>query len=393
MKIKAFSMASVAVSAFSMMILSSCGGKQAQQQEAPAPEIAVMTVTPGSSELESDYPATIKGKTDIAIRPQVTGFITKVHVDEGQRVRKGQVLFTLDQVQFKANVDQAAAAVKAAQTAVSTAQMTADTKRKLLEKNIISQFEYQTADNALQQARAQLAQAEAQLVSARKNLGYTVITAPSNGVVGSIPNREGSLASPSSMEPLTTISDNSEVYAYFSLTEKDILQLVGNGERTLDNAIAQMPEVSLRLADGSMFSSKGKVATISGVLDSSTGSANVRALFANPTGVLRSGSTGSIVIPRHSENVITIPQKATFELQDRRYVYVVNDSNKVISTPIEVLGINDGKNFVVTSGLTPGQRIATEGVGTTLKDGVVIRPKAAAPAQASTAQADSVSAR
>lgn len=391
MKIMTLKSLSLTAALVAVAMISSCGGNQGQQMQMPAPEIAVMTVTPGNTELETTYPATIKGKTDIAIRPQVTGFITKVHVDEGQRVTKGQVLFTLDQVQFQAAVDQANAAVKAAETAVSTAKMTADTKRQLLEKNIISQYEYQTADNALQQARAQLAQAQAQLVSAKKNLGYTVITAPSNGVVGSIPNREGSLASPSSMEPLTTISDNSQVYAYFSLTEKDILELAGNGERTLDNAIAQMPDVQLRLADGSLYSSTGKVATISGVLDSSTGSANVRALFNNPSGVLRSGSTGSIIIPVVSENVILVPQKATFELQDRRYVYILGDSNKVVSTPITVLPNNDGKNFVVTSGLKPGDRIATEGVGTTLRDGLVINPKGVAAA-AAPAEADSTAA-
>lgn len=373
------------------LTMGSCGGNQdqaAQQQQAP--EIAVMTISTGSSELETTYPATIKGKTDIDIRPQVTGFITKVHVDEGQQVRKGQVLFTIDQVQFQAAVEQAQAAVAVAKTAVSTAQMTADNKKALLDKNIISEYEYQTAVNALQQAKAQQAQAEASLVTARKNLAYTSVTAPSDGVIGSIPNREGSLASPSSAQPLTTVSNNSQVYAYFSLTEKDILQLVGNGERTLNNAIATMPEVRLRLADGTMYSLPGKVATVSGVLDASTGASNVRALFNNPTGVLRSGASGTIIIPRNQENVILIPQKATQELQDMRYVFVVNDSNKTVQTRIQILDINDGKNFVVTEGLKPGDRIVVEGVGTIVKDGMAIKPKTAesAPTQAAATPAD-----
>lgn len=337
-----------------------------------------MTLSLGNSEVESTFPAQIKGKTDIEIRPQVTGFITKVHVEEGQQVVKGQTLFTLDQVQFQAAVDQAAAAVRSAQTAVNTAQITADTKRQLLEKNIISQYEYQLAQNTLSNAQAALAQAQASLASARKNLSYTVVTAPSNGVVGSIPNREGSLASPSSAQPLTTISDNSEVYAYFSLTEKDLLRLTNGGTRSMAAAIDSLPPVQLRLSDGTMYPTTGKVATVSGVINTSTGAASVRALFNNPSGMLRSGSTGNVVMPNVSESVIVIPQKATYELQDRRFVYVVNDSNKVVSVPITVAENNDGKNFVVTSGLNAGDRIAVEGIGTVVKDGLVIKPVDAA---------------
>lgn len=366
-----------------MTVMSSCGGSQ-QQQQAPAPEIATITLSPSTSEVESAYPALIKGKTDIAIRPQVTGFITKVHVDEGQHVRKGQTLFTIDQVQFKAAVDQAAAAVSAAQTAVKTAQLTADNKKMLLDKNIISPYEWQLADNDLQNAKSGLAQANAALVNARKNLAYTTVTAPSDGVVGTIPSREGSLASPSSAQPLTTISDNSQVYAYFSLTEKDLLELSDNGRRTLDAAIDSMPQVQLRLADGNIYPVSGKVATVSGVIDNTTGAASVRALFDNPNGMLRSGSTGAVLMPHSSDNVIVIPQKATFELQDRRFVYTVNDSNKVASTPITVAPFNDGKTFVVTSGLKAGDRIAVEGIGTKVKDGIVITPvegsKSEAPA-------------
>ncbi len=391
MRIKALTN-TAAIMACVAAALSSCSSNQGQQQ-APAPEIATMTVSEADTRVDNTYPATIKGKTDIDIRPQVTGFITKVCVDEGQQVRKGQVLFILDQVQFKAAVDQAAASVNVAQTAVSTAKMTADNKKALFDKNIISEYEWQMADNSLKQAQAQLAQAQAALVTAKKNLAYTTVTAPSDGVIGSIPNREGSLASPSSAQPLTTVSDNSQVYAYFSLTERDILNLVGNGERTLNAAIASMPDVELRMADGSLYSQTGKVATVSGIIGEGTGASNVRALFSNPSGVLRSGSTGTVVIPTVSKNVITIPQKATYELQDRRYVYVVNDSNKVASTYVTVEDMNDGANFIVTSGLKPGDRIAVEGVGTTVKEGIVIRPKevaAEAPAQA--AATDSVAA-
>lgn len=377
MNLSVMKFAGILLSGATLITMTSCGGSQ-QQQQAPAPQIATMTVALNNSEIENSFPATIKGKTDIDIRPQVTGFITKVHVDEGQRVHKGQVLFTLDQVQYQAAVEQAQASVNAAQTAVNTAKMTADTKRRLLDKNIISQYEYQLADNDLQTARASLAQAQAALTTARKNLAYTVVTAPSDGVVGSIPNREGSLASPSSAQPLTTVSDNSQIYAYFSLTEKDLLGLTGNGSRTLQAAIDSMPDVKLRLADGTIFPNSGKVATVSGVIDGSTGAATVRALFNNTNGMLRSGSTGAVLIPSTHSNVIVVPQKATFELQDRRFAYVVNDSNVVRSVPITVDANSDGKNYVVTSGLKPGDKIAVEGVGTSLKDGMTITPVDAA---------------
>lgn len=363
-------------------VISSCGNGSQQTQQAPPPTIATITVQPTVSDLSTSLPATIKGKTDIAIRPQVTGFITKVHVDEGQQVKKGQLLFTLDQVQYEAAVDQAAAAVNVAQTAVDTQKLTVANKKRLLDKNIISQYEYQMAANSLAQAQAQLAQANAALVNARKNLAYTMVAAPSDGVVGSIPNREGSLASPSSAQPLTTISDNSQVYAYFSMNEKEMLSLTDGGKYSLNSRIGEMPAVKLRLSDGSIYPFEGKVATVSGVIDNNTGSSSVRALFANPEGVLRSGSTGQIIIPDLQENVIVIPQKATFELQDKRFAYVVNDSNKVVATPIVIETVNDGKNFVVSSGLKAGDRIAVEGVGTKLSDGMVINPVDAAAAQA-----------
>ena len=379
MKVKVLKAAGLFVTGAAVMMLSSCGG--GQQQQAPAPQIGTMTVAYGSANLEDSYPATIKGRTDIAIRPQVTGFITKVHVDEGQRVHKGQALFTLDQVQYEAAVESAKAAVNVANAAVSTAQLTADNKKMLYGKNIISEYEWQMAENSLAQAKAQLAQAEAGLVNAKKNLAYTVVTAPCEGVVGSIPNREGSLASPSSTQALTTISDNSEVYAYFSLNEKDILSLTDNGATTLDKAIKDMPAVQLKLADGTIYGESGKIATISGVIDNTTGAANVRALFRNTNGMLRSGSTGTILIPHQADSVIMIPQKATFEIQNLRYVYMVNDSNKTVSTRIEIMSQNDGKNFVVTSGLNAGDRIAVEGVGVSLKDGMTITPKEVAPQQ------------
>lgn len=437
-KMDLFKSTGAVLSGLVLTVLSSCGGEQQAQQQGQAPELAVMTVGVGNSELNRSYPATIKGKADIDIRPQVSGFITRVHVDEGQRVSKGQTLFTLDQVQFKAAVDQAkgavssaesaikqtkaameqaSAAVKVAETAVATAQLTANNKKMLYDKNIISKYEWELAENTLaqaqanlnqakagyeqakasnEQAKAGLEQAKASLTSAQKNLSYTVVTAPSNGVVGSIPNRVGALASPSMQLPLTTVSDNTSVYVYFALNEKDIIAMTKNGAISLEQAIASMPRVNLRLADGSIYGCTGEVATVSGVIDASTGSATVRALFDNPAGMLRSGSTGTVLIPYVENDAIIIPQKATFEIQDRKFVYTLNDSNKTVSTPITVFEINDGQEYRVTSGLKAGDRIVTEGIGTTVKEGMVIKPKTAAPvkqpaqsAQQAPAKADS----
>lgn len=393
MNSKVKSLAAVVAASATVFSLTSCGGNQQQQaMGAMAPQIATLTVTPATSDLNRNFAATIKGKTDIDVRPLVSGFITKVHVDEGQHVTKGQPLFTLDQVQYQAAVDQAEAALNSAKTTVETQRLTAANKQRLFDKNIISDYENQLAKNSLAQAEAALAQAQASLVNAKKNLSYTVVTSPSDGFVGSIPDREGSLASPSMVTPLTTVSDNSDIYAYFSINEKDILEMTDGGKVALNQAIAAMPEVSLQLADGSIYPEKGKVATVSGVIDNTTGTANLRARFHNINGMLRSGSTGQILIPDHQENVILIPQKASFEVQDRRFVYVLNDSNKTTSTPITVSPMSDGQNFIVTSGLNPGDRVVVEGVGTQVRDNMVITPvDAAAKAAAQAADAPQAS--
>lgn len=353
-------------------LLSSCGSGQQQQGAMPV-QVETYTVKLDSMTLYESYPATIKGKTDIEIRPQISGFITKVHVDEGQVVKKGQLLFTIDQVQYGAAVRSAEAAVASAEAAVATAKMTTDSKKILHDKQIISDYEYQTSILSLREAEAALNQARASLVNAQRNLDYTEVVAPSDGVVGTIPNREGSLASPSSVQPLTTVSDISEVYAYFSFNEKDVIKMTQSGSRTLNEAIKEMPEVYLQLSDGSRYALPGKVFTVSGVLDGSTGTASVRALFKNTNKMLRSGLTGEILVPQPSNDLLIIPQKATYEIQDRVYVYLVNDSSKAVSTNITVSPVNDGQTYIVTSGLKVGDEIVTEGVGTSVRAGTLVQ--------------------
>lgn len=356
------------------LLLPSCGGKKQEQQQPTAVQAETMTVTEGSTNLEKSYPTVLRGKTDIEIRPQISGFITKVCVAEGQAVRKGQLLFTIDRVQLEAAVRSAEAAVASAKSNVATNQLTVNNKKMLREKNIISEYEFQTANLALQSAKAALSQAHQALVESKKNLSYANVTSPSNGVVGTIPSREGSLVGPTSA-PLTTVSDISEVYAYFSLNEKELLSLSKNGEHNIGGAIKGMPEVYLALADGTRYSLPGKVETIAGVIDQNTGSASVRAAFRNTNNMLRSGSTGQIMIPNPQTGVMVIPQKATFEIQDKKFVFVVGKDHKAISTPIQISPLDDGKNYIVTSGLKNGDVIVIEGVGTQVKEGMEIAPK------------------
>lgn len=351
--------------------LFACSSKQ-QTGFGGAAEYAVITLEPQSVALSSSYPATIRGRQDIEIRPNVSGFITQLCVDEGATVRKGETLFIIDPVQYEEAVNVARAAVNVAKANVATAQLTTDNKRELTKKNIISQYDLQMAENTLASQKAALAQAEAQLVNAEKNLSYTKVVSPSDGVVGTIPFRVGALVGPTTATPLTTVSDISKMYVYFSMTEKQLLDLIRqDGSST--GVLQKMPEVELVLADGSLYPEKGKIETISGVIDQATGAVSVRAAFNNPQYLLRSGGTGSIQIPSVMEEALLIPQKASYELQDKKFVYVVQADSTLKNTEIQIFNLDDGKNYVVTAGLNPGDQVVIEGVGT-LRDGQRIKP-------------------
>lgn len=350
--------------------LFACGNK-GQSGGNMVKEYAVVTLEPTNSELRSSYPATIKGKQDIEIRSKVSGFITKLSVDEGSMVRKGQTLFIVDPIQYQAAVKVAEANEKVAKTSAETSQLTYNNKRQLFEKNIISDYELKVAENDLATKKAQLAQMEAQLLNARNDLSYTNITSPSNGVVGTIPFRVGSLVSSSTQAPLTIVSDIDEMYIYFSMTEKQLISMIRDGG-TIKEILEKMPAVDLVLADGTMYPEKGKIETLSGVIDQSTGSVSMRATFPNSKNILRSGGTGSIQVPYTEENVIVIPQKATFEIQDKKFVYTLTDSSTVKNTEINVFKLDNGQSYVVTAGLKPGDKIVVEGVSS-LRDGMAIK--------------------
>lgn len=356
------------------MLLPSCKGKgEQQQQDQQIPELAVITVGETTADLETGYPATLQGQNDVEIRPQISGFLTKVFVQPGQRVSKGQTLFQIDQVSLKAAVDAAQAAVAVAQANVNTAQTNANNNKILLEKNIISAPAYQTSVDALNAAKAQLNQANANLVSARKNLSYSTVTAPVSGIVGTVDFKEGTLVSPQTL--LTVLSNNGNMEALFSFNEKDILAMTDNGTRSVQSAIATLPPVTLLLANGERYAQQGKIVSISGVIDPATGSAQAKAVFPNPDGMLRSGNTGQILIPSMTPNAMLIPQNATYEVQDMKFCYVVGDSSKVHSVPIKIAEQNDGKNYIVTDGLKEGDVVVVEGVGISVKDGMPIKPK------------------
>lgn len=353
-----------------LALLSSCG--QGNKNTGSAPEIAVMEVNTTTANLTNSYPATIKGKQDVEIRPMVSGFITKLHVDEGAVVRKGQVLFTIDPVQYQAAVQTAKATVETAKAALSTQELTTANKRELNKKQIISGYDLKMSENQLAQAKATLAQAEAQLINAKNNLSYTQVTSPSDGVVGTIPYRVGSLVSASIATPLTTVADISEMYAYFSMTERQLLSMIREGG-TMKEILDKMPDVQLQLIDGTMYADSGRVETISGVIDQTTGSVNMRALFPNKHNILRSGGTGNVVFPNPLHDVIMIPQSATTEIQDKRFVFVLQADNTLKNTEIKVFTLDDGKYFYVTEGLKKGDKIAIEGVQS-LKDGQAVTP-------------------
>ena len=357
------------VLAVSASLMSSCGNKQGGLPQSN--EYPVITIQSTNSEMSSSYPATIRGKQDIEIRPKISGFITKLCVDEGSVVRKGQVLFTIDNVQYRAVLNQAEASLNSAKSALATAELTYNNKKELYNQNIVGDFDLQSAANSYATAKATVAQAEAAVVSARDNLSYCNVTSPSDGVVGTIPYRVGSLVSSSMATPLTVVSNIDEMYVYFSVNEKQILEMTRASEGK--NVIEAFPEVQLELADGSIYTQVGHVSTVSGVIDQNTGSVSVRADFANPDHLLKSGGQGNIIITRKTEGVIIIPQAATAEVQDKVSVYVLGKDNKVSYTAIEVDPQNDGQNYIVTKGLKDGDRIVTKGI-TKLTDGAEIKP-------------------
>ena len=345
------------------MLLASCGGGGGRPNFGDN-EYPVVTVGTSSTTMQTTYPATIKGVQDVQISPKVGGFITKIHVKEGQTVGAGQTLFEIDNVTYQAQVRQAQASVNTAQAACNTAKLSYENSQKLYENKVIGDFELQSATNQYEQAKAGLAQAQAALASAKEALSFCYVKSPAAGVVGTLPFKVGALVSAANV--LTTVSNNSSMEVYFSLTEKDALAMTSS-------SLSEMPNVQLQLADGSVYGHEGKVTKMSGVIDAATGSVQVIALFPNPEKQLKSGGSGAIIIPKSNSDAIIIPQSCVMEVQNKKFVYVLGKDNKVQYTEIKVDPQNDGNNYIVTDGLKAGDKYVTNGI-TKLSDQMEIVP-------------------
>ena len=358
------------IALFAAALFTSCSEEKSAKK--PVREYNVMVLQTADRKLSSTYPATIRGKQDVDIRPKVQGYITDIKVKEGSIVRQGQTLFVIDQVPYQAALATAEANVDVAKAQVAAAELSASSKEKLFEEKIISDFDLRMARTNLASAKAQLAQAKANELTASNNLSYTLVKSPVDGVVGTLPFRVGTLVSPSDATPMTSVSDNSEMYVYFSMSESQVFSLKRQ-YGALENALQELPPVELQLSDGTLYSEQGRIEAISGIIDATTGSVTLRAKFPNKKRLLISGGSGTVVLPHRQEGCVVIPQHATFEVQDKVYAYKV-ENGIVKSTIIGVFQISNGKEYIVESGLVEGDTIAVEGIGM-LRDNSPIKIK------------------
>jgi membrane fusion protein (multidrug efflux system) len=340
----------------------------------PTPTLPVLTVSNLEATTYREFPATVEGTMNVEIRPQVDGYLENIYVDEGAYVKKGQSLFRINDRPYREQLANAKATLQAAHANQEKAQLEVDRLAPLVQNNVVSEVQLKTAQSNLQTAKANVSQAQAMVSNAEIDLGYTVIKAPVNGYIGRIPMKTGSLVGRGETQPLTVLSDINEVYAYFSMSEIDFLEFkekaAGN---TLEEKLKSLPPVELVLADESVYTEKGKIETVEGQFDNTMGSISFRAIFPNSKGFLRSGNTGRVRIARKLSNAIPIPQEATFEIQDKVFVFAVADSNKVVGRPISIQG-RTTHYYYVDNGVKPGEKIVFSGLGT-LRDGMVIDPK------------------
>ncbi len=373
--------------------LSSCR-ERAQKQPTVEKTYKIMTVESADRTLKTGYSATINGCQTVEIRPQVSGMITEILINEGDFVSKGQVLFVIDQTPYKAAYEIAQANVKSAEASLATAQLILDSNKELFAQDVVSEFDLMTSRNDLAEAEARLALARAEEINATNNLSYTEVRSPVNGVASMIPYRVGALVSSNINMPLVTVSDDSEVYAYFSMAENTMLDMIQQ-YGSLREAMREMPEVELVMSNGQTYKHKGHIDAISGTISATTGAVSLRASFPNRQRLLRDGGSGQVVIPSVLKDAIVIPQAATYELQERIFVYKVVDG-RAVSSQIKVMAQNNGVEYIVTEGLSVGDVIVAEGAGL-VREGAVIKTaeqvaaEQAAAQQAAQALADSLS--
>jgi membrane fusion protein, multidrug efflux system len=339
-----------------------------------AKDFKVLTLSARSAKINIDFPATIQGQQIIEIRPKIDGYVDQVYVQEGAAVKKGQLLFRISNPQYEQEVITASASIKSAEADVDAAKMQVAKVRPLVEKEIISKYELESAQYTLKAKEAALAQAKATLVNAQTNLGYTILRSPANGFIGTIPYKVGALINNTNTSPLTTLSNIDNVFAYYSLNEKQLLQAFATTSgTTIQQKMNNMGAATLLLADGSIYPKKGKIEMASGLISTETGTATFKALFANPLGIIRSGASATVRIPTTIDSALVIPQSATYELQDKRLIYILGKDNRIASIGITTIPSDNGKYFIVSGGLKPGDKIVLEGlIG--LKDNTQIVP-------------------
>ena len=362
---------SLFIAGASLIMLSACGNKNAKPAAAPAP-FPVVSAQQRNVSGYQEFPVNIQGRNNNEVRAKISGYISKVLVDEGQHVKKGQVLFELETNILTQNIGAAQAAIAAAQANVSAAEVEVNKLVPLVEKNIISNVQLETARARLLQAQSQYNQAQADYQSVKANIDYAIIRSPVDGIVGSLPLKTGSLVSPSDPVPLTVVSDTKELYAYFSMNEKEYLDfLEQTAGETIQQKLNNFPPVDLVMANGALFSEKGKIQTVTGQIDPASGSVQFRAAFPNKNGLLTNGNSGVIRIPKTFDNVVIVPESATFEQQGIYYVYKVEKD----TAQSVVVQITDRINniAIISNGLQAGTTIVADGVGN-LKSGVAIQP-------------------
>ena len=349
--------------------IASCKSRTVEEETS---DYKTLTVKLENRTLMQGYSARLDGQQVVEVRPQVSGLITRICIDEGQKVRKGQVLFVIDQVPYQAALAEATANVKSAEANLATAKLNLESTEVLREKNVVQDYDLNAGRNELAVAEAALAQAQAQEMSARNNLSYTEVKSPVDGVASMIAYRVGALVSSSISEPLVTLSDDSNVYAYFSLNESQITSLTEQ-YGSLDEFMKRMEDVELQMAGGRMYGEKGHISAVSGIVTTGTGTVVLRADFPNDRGLLRSGGSATVMVPTTLAQVVVIPQSATYELQNKTFVYkVVN--GKAQSAPVTLYRLNNGTEYVVEEGLQPGDVIIAEGAGL-VKEGVNVNIK------------------
>jgi len=365
----------IAASIASLIFFAACqSDKKGAHPPAKPQTFSELTLGPRSATIYSDFPATIEGIEIVQLRPMVDGYLEKIYVPEGSDVKKGQLLFKIQNPVYDEAVVTAKAAIQSAQADVDAARMSVEKVRPLVEKDIVSKYELDAAQFTLKSKEAALDQANATLRNAQTNVGYTTLRSPITGVMGSIPYKIGDLISSTTSSPLTSLSRIDQVYAYFALSEKQLLNFSNRiPGATFQDKLNHLPQVSLVLADGSQYSQKGRLETASGFITTGTGTVSLKAQFINPTALIRSGASAVVRLPRMIDTALLVPQSATYELQDKHFVYLMINGDKVISMPILGSATNDGKYLVVSEGLKRGDKILLNGFN--LRDSTVVVPR------------------